>query len=230
MDSTHEDLDDDLKSYSTLTSANGQIRLGPAQKKNIKAFIQWTRDQFRLGKDPSSTRFPVSQVSEYIKRYKHHEAYIKKSKTITENAKPAQFTDKVKWHEWYPTFINFLRAIPGRSGVPLSYVFRPENVDIHLFYGDFINEYVDKAPLLGQSYQTDSAEVHTYIVKFTSGNPVEEEKLIPHANMNNGRLDFMALRNHYEGIGVHAINIVQADKILQDLFYGGEKKPHMWWD
>ena len=40
MDKTYTDLDDDLKSYSMLTVTNGQIRLTPGQKKNIKAFIQ----------------------------------------------------------------------------------------------------------------------------------------------------------------------------------------------
>ena len=61
-------------------------------------------------------------------------------------------------------------------------------------------------------------------------NPVAEAKLVPHAHHNNGSLDFIALKNHYKGVGFHAINIFQADKILQDIFYSGEKKPHMWWD
>ena len=29
---------------------------------------------------------------------------------------------------------------------------------------------------------------------------------------------------------MHAVTIVQADKVINDLFYSGEKKPHMWWD
>ena len=39
MDKTYVELYDDLKSYSTLTAAHGQIRLTPGHKKNIKAFI-----------------------------------------------------------------------------------------------------------------------------------------------------------------------------------------------
>ena len=57
-----------------------------------------------------------------------------------------------------------------------------------------------------------------------------EARLIPHRGSANGRLDFIALRHHYEGVGVHAVNIIQTDKVLHELFYGGEKKPHMWWD
>ena len=44
MDKTYVELDNDLKSYSTLTATHGQIRLTPGHKKKIKAFIQWTRD------------------------------------------------------------------------------------------------------------------------------------------------------------------------------------------
>ena len=53
--------------------------------------------------------------------------------------------------------------------------------------------------------------------------------MVPHSQHNNGRIDFIALKNHYKGVVVHAINIVQDGKVLQDLFYVGEKKPHLWW-
>ena len=86
---------------------------------------------------------------------------------------------------------------------------------------------MDKAPLVGQAFMNDEAEVHTYIFRFTSGNTVAEAKMFAHASENNGRLCFMSLKDNYEGVGVHAVNAVQADKVLNDLFYSGEKKPHM---
>ena len=54
IDKSYDDLDEDLKSYSVLTVANGQIRLKPRIKKNIKAFIQWSRDKIRIVNDPSA--------------------------------------------------------------------------------------------------------------------------------------------------------------------------------
>ena len=107
MDKTVKELYCDLKSYSTLTDVNRQIRLNPGQKNNVKAFIQWTRYQYRLGLDPALTLFSVTNISEYIKRYKHHEAYIEKSSTLTDIAKPEQFTDKMKWIDWYKNLIFF---------------------------------------------------------------------------------------------------------------------------
>ena len=40
MDKAVKELNNDLKSYSTLTAANSQIRLNPGQKNNVSAFIQ----------------------------------------------------------------------------------------------------------------------------------------------------------------------------------------------
>ena len=173
MDKTYVKLDDDLNSYSTLTASHGQISLSPGHKKNIKAFIRWKRDQIRLGIDPIMVIFLVANSSDFIKRYKHHDAYINKSKTITDTAKPYNFTDKIKRIKWYPTFINFLCAIPGRNIIPLSYICRPVSTNVPTAsYGDFIEEYVDRSTLTGKAYLNNDVEVHTYIIKSTSGNPM----------------------------------------------------------
>ena len=140
MDKTYVKLYYDLNSYSTLTATHGQIRLKPGQKKNIKAFIQRTRYQIRLRIDPITVRFPVANASDFIKRYKHHDAYIKKFKTIPKTAKPENFIDKLNWIEWYPTFIKFPHNIPGRNVIPLSYICRPESTIVPTTgYGNFIN-------------------------------------------------------------------------------------------
>ncbi|CAJ1927075.1 unnamed protein product, partial [Cylindrotheca closterium] len=41
MDSTIDELNEEFKTLAGLTIAQGQIRLMPAIKKNIRAFIQW---------------------------------------------------------------------------------------------------------------------------------------------------------------------------------------------
>ena len=77
---------------------------------------------------------------------------------------------------------------------------------------------------------TDAVEVHTYIIKFASGNSMAEAKMVHNSQKNNIRLNFIALNNHYEGVGVHSIDIVKSDKIIQYLFYSGNKNTHIWWD
>lgn len=153
-----------------------------------------------------------------------------KKDTMSENVKPVRFTEKVIWDEWKPTFVNFLNTIPGRHGVPLKYIVRDMDVPIIDPTADMLQDYVNRAPLNGDAFNTDSNEVHTYITKFISGNPTAKVKVQAIAEAGNGRLAYQALKEHYEGVGVHAREIVRADKVLQSLHYSGEKKPHMWWD
>ena len=54
--------------------------------------------------------------------------------------------------------------------------------------------------------------------------------MVQNVQKNERILYFIALKNYYEGVVVHSIDIAKADKIIQYLFYSGEKKPHMWWD
>ena len=58
---------------------------------------------------------------------------------------------------------------------------------------DFIENYILQAPVWGAAFKVDAAEVHTYLVNFTSGNSIAEVKMLPYAHENNGRLDFKAM-------------------------------------
>lgn len=93
-----------------------------------------------------------------------------------------------------------------------------------------MDDYVAMADLNGAAFEVDSAEVHTYLVKFISGNNTAESKIQSNDHHSNGRLDYIALKEHYEGVGVNAKDILRADSVLEKLTYTGEKHPHMWWD
>ena len=45
---------------------------------------------------------------------------------------------------------------------------------------------------------------------------------MPYLLENNGRRDYQALKNHYEGVGANATMITQAEKDIETLFYSGE--------
>jgi hypothetical protein len=68
------------------------------------------------------------------------------------------------------------KDIPGRDGVPLKYVCRDNEVSDSTPNTDFIDDYVNMAPLEGEAYAIDSADVHTYIVNFVAGNETAEAK------------------------------------------------------
>ena len=61
-----------------------------------------------------------------------------------------------------------------------------------------------------------------------AGNTIAEAKMTAHGRIEDGRADFLALKNHYEGVGANAIELQEAEVIIQSLFYSGEKA-QMWW-
>lgn len=61
---------------------------------------------------------------------------------------------------------------------------------------------MNQESLSGDAYQIDFAKVHTLIVNFIAGNETAEAKIPNHAGLNDGRLDFKAMKNHYVGQGL----------------------------
>ena len=224
MDITFKELDDYFKTYSDLTVVQGQIRIRPGTRKNIKAFVQWTRDEIRLGRDPGRIPYPVNEVSDLIRRYKTHEKFLTDSKTLSEAAKPDKFKESIKWEDWKPTFLNYIRAIPGRDGIPLKYICREKDEPDLTTNEDVLDDYIARAPLEGDSYVIDSVQVHTFLVNFVSGNDTAEAKIQGLTRPNDGREAFKRLVEHYEGVGIHAIDIREADEVIRSLFYAGEKR------
>ena len=177
MDKTYEELDSDLKMYSSLTVAQGQIRLQPGTKRGIKSFVQWTRDTIRTDRNPVTEPIVAFDNALLMKRYKTHRTFVQKSNSISTTASPSTFSVSTKWEDWFPTLINFLHTIPGRDGVPLDYVCRDNEAPDRAPRTDILNKYALQAPITGDAFNTDSAEVHTYITKFIAGNSTAESKV-----------------------------------------------------
>lgn len=197
LDITFRELDEHFKTYSELTVAQGQIRVPTGTRKNIKAFLQWARDELRLARDPSAVPFPVDRVLDLIRRYKTHEKFQNDSKILAEAAKPEKFKETTKWEDWKPTFLNYLRSIPGRDGIPLKYICREADAsDPTAVNADFLDDYVAMAPLHGDSYAIDTVQVHTFLLNFVAGNDTAEAKIQGLHRANDGREAFKRLVEH----------------------------------
>lgn len=114
MDFPFKELDEHLKTYSDLRAAQGRIQIHVGVRKHIKAFVQWTRDESRLGRNPAMlTPFPIAQVADLIRRYKMHEKYLTNSNTLSDAANPNKFKESTKGEDQKPTFLNYLRSVHG---------------------------------------------------------------------------------------------------------------------
>jgi hypothetical protein len=171
----------------------------------------------------------VDRVGDLIRQYKTHEKFQNDSKTLSEAAKPDKFHENLKWEDWKPTFLNYICAILGRDGIPLKYICCEKDEPGMTTNEDFLDDYIDRAPLEGDSYAIDSVQVHTFLVNFVSGNDTAEAKIQGLQRPNDCREAFKRLIEHYEGVGIHAVDIREADEVIRTFFYAGEKPPHMWW-
>ena len=109
---------------------------------------------------------------------------------MVDAAKPGKFTIQIKWDDRIPTFLIYLRAIPGRDGVPLKYICREKDIPNVAPNANFLDNYINMALLTIESYVIDSAQVHTFIVNFVSGNETAEAKIQSFAAQTDGRIYF----------------------------------------
>lgn len=230
MDITFKSLDEDFETYGKLTINEGKIKFSVSTKKNVKAFIQWTRDEIRCGRNPALLPFPVASMADLLRRYATHQNFLERFKDLTEASRPKKLKSGSIWNDWKPMFINFLRMLPGRDRVPLSYVICKNDLPDNLPNIDFLEEYVNQAPLNGETFKQDSKDVRLYIIKYIAGNDDAEAKVQSISDDKCRRKVFKALEDIYKGTGINAKDIRKADRTIKEMHYTGEKKPYIWWD
>ena len=118
---------------------------------------------------------------------------------------------------------QYLSTIPGVEGVPLSYVVRANDAPDHQtdFGDDFISRSVAGAPLQGEAFRADARKVHQLLMNFLVAESAEQW-IRGHVNQVNGRLDMVALRNHYSGERNASRRIATAEKLREALHYKSE--------
>lgn len=229
MDKSLKQLSEDFAAFSDLPVNAGRIRLVPTVPKKVRAFMQWTRDMIRTGKDPASEPFPVARTTELIRRLTTHEQFMKAASTF-EASKPQKLKADTKWPDWKPTLMTYLRNLPGRDGIPLSYVIRPNDLPDPTPRNDFLEEYVYASIHQGDAYRMDNMRVAGYIQDLVLGNVQAETRIQSLTDPTDGRAMFKSLDDYYSGVGVFAIEMTQAENTIRNITYTGEKQPHMWWD
>ena len=65
-------------------------------------------------------KFTPTGIAKILRKAETHKLYV--SNSDTNAVKPRDLTKEIKWAGWAPSFESYLRAIPDRTGVPLSYV------------------------------------------------------------------------------------------------------------
>ena len=162
MDMNYKNMNEDFKTMSNLTLNEGRIKVTVGMKRNLRGLLQWVKDEYRHGRDPTLTQFNLNDIDNLIRKNKTHDLYVEKSKDLASASEPEKFKSGMKWNDWKPTFLNYLRAIPGRDSIPLSYVIRENDNPDYTPKQNFLDEYVLTAPIIGDAFEIDTVEVRTY--------------------------------------------------------------------
>ena len=195
---TIDEVNDAMTAFTKLAVTQGRISLQPGVKKRVTAFVQWARSEIRCGRDPGALAYPVGNLISQMHDLRICENFENQSDTIIKQASPKPFTSNVQWNDWMPTLVNYLKLIPGRSGIQLSYVIRSRDAPDSTFVGPILDVYVAQAPLLGDTFEHDSQRVHTLILTFITEYP-EMEAIVRTATQKDGRVAYQAMAARFEG-------------------------------
>ena len=130
--------------------------------------------------------------------------------------------------DWEPTFTNYLKVIPGITGIPLAYVICRNVAPDPTIITPVHAHYITNAPLVGDTFNQDTKRVYTLLLTFITEYP-ECETIIRTATESNGRVAYQALVTRFEGTGALAVDLVAAESVIENLYYSGEKPPQMDW-
>ena len=76
-------------------------------------------------------------------------------------------------------------------------------------------------------YKTQS--VHTLTLSLISEYS-EVESIVRTATEECGRTAYLAMVTRFEGVGAMSVDLIDAERVVKELFYSGEKSPTMYWD
>lgn len=183
--------------------------------------------EIRCGRNPEHTPFPVADAAIYTRRWETHKQFIKKSSDDV--VKPKLFTADLKWKEWVTSLNDSLSRMAGREGVPLSYVIRPNEMADPTPDANFLVIYIRMYPMTREAFLFDNEEVKQVLRKYIDKNPGADQVLATINENAGGREIFLQLKEHYEGDGLMAMDLQEAKRTINNLFYAGEKPPQMTW-
>ena len=228
LNTTAEEVSDAMTAFTKLSVANGRIPLQPGVKRRVLAFVQWTKSMIRTSRDPSLVAFSVGDILTLIKDLQTCKRFEKQSELLATQAKPKSFKAYTRWADWEPTLIKYLRLIPEHTGIPLAYVVQRAAVPPAApIVGPVLDTYITHAPLAGDAYDIDTQSVHTLILTFITKYP-EVESIVRTAAQSDDRSAYMTMVSRFEGVGALSIDLLDAEKVVKDLYHGGEKPPTMY--
>ena len=114
------------------------------------------------------------------------------------------------WYQWDPSD-DICRSNDARDCTPQT---------------DILKECVLQVRLRGDSFTADVSKVYTNVANITTKHPTAESKTQARLSVKKCTSGFIALHDHFLGVGVHSCDILYARNTLNTLIYSGEGKTY----
>ena len=225
---TEKDIISLQEGYSRRAANQGGFYFGLQRTVKLKNAIHWVQDFARCNLDPTLYDLEEDEFLEALdvaaERAQIRKAQADDSEAVSRDTSPGNLKDEKKWIEWSEKLETMLAVMPGVNGVPLSYVIRKKDESDHeeANYENFMQYTVACAPLNGTFFEADARRVHQIILGYIQGEAVADW-IKPHLKKENGRLDMIALRKHFEGEGNVSRRITDAESLRDTLHYKAER-------
>jgi hypothetical protein len=221
-DLTEKDIRTMAKDFSRKPVARG-VSYGLTRVRKTLGLMHWAQDSYRISCVPDIATLTNDAIvvanQRALVRGKEEQQY----ETICKTALPSKLKDEKGWPVFHTAFLNYLKCMPGVTGVHLSYVCRENEMPaLDAEYADYISQAIACAPLSGPYYEADARRVHQIIQSLVQGEAAEAwiKKLV---KFQDGRKDLKALISHYAGEGNSTRRLAEAGRMYANLHYKCER-------
>jgi hypothetical protein len=198
------------------TPAASRIRFGIQRTLNIQAVCYWVRKQRREGIAVSIDNLNPDVIVEMTREMNLN---LDRDKDKDDKLfQPGKFEPR-KYITWARSFENYLDSLRGKSGVPLSYVIRPEDVDPDEAEDNY-QRALWTAHHHGPAYRDDNRQVYRIYKDLMIG--TDGWTWFNRAPNGDGRAAHLLIDKHYRGDAETALRAAEAEATLQKLHYRNE--------
>jgi hypothetical protein len=211
-----------------VTARSGSVHIPSNTENKLLAFHHWIRIRSDRGESIASGLFQAPELKASMIRLRNSSDGDDKDTTELV-AKPSKFSNDTRFPSWQRKLTNYLGDKTGKTGTPLSYVIREDDVvptaaEIALL-ATAHERAIMSTNLAGPSYEADNGRVWGLLQELCEGGPAWSF-IAKSSNARNGREAFKALVVHYEGAAQQSRSKQAAYVIVANSTYDGERKHH----
>ena len=213
--------------YNKRNPSTSRFYVSRVKVKHLQNLMYHVKDMERVGMDPNfDDSVDEDEFFDALGNALERELMRKEMKSNNKNLIASEFQIKLKnrnqWERWLVELKVTLGGIIGARGINLNYVIR-ESDDPQVDQDDWDSLAKNATPLGGEKYRRDAKTVHHIILRNISDDSDAYTYLKPKLKSEDGRKDYKALLERYDGHSSKETRINEAKSLIKTLQYRNER-------